>query len=66
MDGSDHDNLPRRRTQHQQQRSGTCEKEPKADENSQQLAGLCVNCDSRHSCTRDRPESGVWHCQDYR
>jgi hypothetical protein len=29
------------------------------------LAGLCVNCSQRFSCTYERPEGGVWHCEDY-
>jgi hypothetical protein len=29
------------------------------------LAGLCVNCSQRFTCTYDRPEGGVWHCEDY-
>ncbi len=27
--------------------------------------GLCVNCDHRETCRLPRPESGVWHCQEY-
>ena len=30
------------------------------------FAGLCVNCDQRLVCRYDRPEGGVWHCEDYR
>ncbi|RKX30529.1 MAG: hypothetical protein DRP46_05225 [Candidatus Zixiibacteriota bacterium] len=29
------------------------------------LKGLCVNCANRDSCTLPRPESGVWHCEEY-
>jgi hypothetical protein len=29
------------------------------------LAGLCVNCSQRFTCTYERPEGGVWHCEDY-
>ena len=30
-----------------------------------ELAGLCVNCSRRHTCTFERPEGGVWHCEEY-
>lgn len=29
------------------------------------LRGLCVNCDRRHDCTYPKPETGVWHCEEY-
>ncbi len=28
--------------------------------------GLCANCENRATCTLLRPESGVWHCEEYR
>jgi hypothetical protein len=28
-------------------------------------AGLCMNCDHRTECMHPKPESGVWHCEDY-
>lgn len=28
--------------------------------------GLCVNCDHRFTCAFQRPESGVWYCEEYR
>lgn len=28
--------------------------------------GLCVNCASRETCTFNKPEGGVWHCEEYR
>jgi hypothetical protein len=28
--------------------------------------GLCANCDLSASCALPRPESGVWHCEEYR
>lgn len=37
--------------------------QPKEDHG---LKGLCVNCDNRHTCTFPKPESGVWHCEEYR
>ncbi len=27
--------------------------------------GLCVNCAHRDSCQLAKPESGVWHCEEY-
>jgi hypothetical protein len=28
--------------------------------------GLCVNCDQRENCAIRRPETGIWHCEEYR
>ncbi|MBU2652578.1 MAG: hypothetical protein KKA81_16760 [Bacteroidetes bacterium] len=28
--------------------------------------GLCANCAQYENCTLPRPESGVWHCEDYK
>lgn len=30
-----------------------------------EYAGLCMNCEHRHSCTHPKPAGGVWHCEDY-
>jgi hypothetical protein len=30
------------------------------------LKGLCVNCANLGTCTFPKPESGVWHCEEYR
>lgn len=27
--------------------------------------GLCTNCTKRTYCTLNRPEGGVWHCNEY-
>jgi len=27
--------------------------------------GLCSNCDNRQTCIYPKPESGVWHCEEY-
>ena len=27
--------------------------------------GLCVNCKHRDTCKLNKPESGVWHCEEY-
>ena len=29
------------------------------------LKGLCSNCDIRETCTYPKPEGGVWHCEEY-
>lgn len=28
-------------------------------------AGICVNCERRHTCTVEKPEGGIWHCEEY-
>lgn len=28
--------------------------------------GLCVNCDMRETCAIRKPETGIWHCEEYR
>jgi hypothetical protein len=30
-----------------------------------EAAGLCVSCTIHKECQKDRPMSGVWHCEDY-
>ncbi len=27
--------------------------------------GLCVNCANRHDCKINKPQSGIWHCEEY-
>jgi hypothetical protein len=29
------------------------------------VRGLCVNCVHRQTCRLPKPESGVWHCEEY-
>lgn len=29
------------------------------------VPGLCVSCSIREECKKERPWSGVWHCEDY-
>ncbi len=29
------------------------------------VMGLCINCLHRETCGLPRPESGVWHCEEY-
>ena len=31
-----------------------------------ELVGLCSDCENRLSCTFQRPEGGIWHCEEYR
>ena len=44
---------------------------PAGDDAADRLAkegdvkGLCVNCAHRNYCMFPRPESGVWHCEEY-
>jgi hypothetical protein len=33
--------------------------------NRENKKGLCINCNSRDSCMLPRPESGIWHCEEY-
>ena len=28
--------------------------------------GLCINCENREICNLQVPESGVWHCEEYK
>ncbi len=37
----------------------------KAAVESTALKGLCVNCAHRDACKLSRPETGVWHCEEY-
>jgi len=32
---------------------------------SVKFIGLCSNCDNRKTCVFPKPESGVWHCEEY-
>lgn len=27
--------------------------------------GLCMNCEICDTCTYPKPESGIWHCEEY-
>ena len=39
---------------------------PASQQDAGHYKGLCVNCDSRNTCTLPRPEGGIWHCEEYR
>jgi len=28
--------------------------------------GLCANCENSRSCIIEKPEGGIWHCEEYR
>ena len=30
------------------------------------LIGLCIDCENARACTFQKPEGGVWHCEEYR
>ncbi|HVP35369.1 MAG TPA: hypothetical protein VMT04_00100 [Terriglobales bacterium] len=34
-------------------------------EKESDLKGLCVNCENRATCTFQKPEAGVWRCEEY-
>jgi hypothetical protein len=36
--------------------------EPEIDDG---LAGICVNCAHRGTCTLPKAEGGIWHCEEY-
>jgi hypothetical protein len=36
------------------------------ESDSDKYNGLCKNCENRKSCTLNKPEGGIWHCQEYR
>ena len=31
----------------------------------QNLKGLCRHCGKRSNCIIEKPETGIWHCQEY-
>jgi len=33
---------------------------------SEIIKGLCTNCTNQNFCGLVRPDSGVWHCEEYR
>lgn len=38
--------------------------EPEDDDRGT-LRGLCASCEHRSNCAYERPEGGVWHCEEY-
>ena len=41
-------------------------REPADRQDTGDYNGLCMNCEHRRTCTVDKPEGGVWHCEEYR
>lgn len=37
-----------------------------ANNNEGKHKGLCTNCENRKTCNLHIPESGVWHCEEYK
>lgn len=38
---------------------------PKTEADSGEFIGLCSNCDHRNTCNFEKPEGGIWHCEEY-
>jgi len=36
------------------------------ENDSSQFKGLCINCESRHTCKFIKPNGGIWHCEEYK
>ena len=36
-----------------------------ANQSPEKVLGLCSNCRHRETCGFTKPESGVWHCEEY-
>ncbi|MBN2351352.1 MAG: hypothetical protein JXD23_02200 [Spirochaetales bacterium] len=34
-------------------------------EDGTRYKGLCVDCQNRTTCTHNKPEGGIWHCENY-
>ncbi|MBN2465199.1 hypothetical protein JXD38_06215 [candidate division WOR-3 bacterium] len=34
--------------------------------NWDEYKGLCVNCELRETCAIRKPETGIWHCEEYK
>lgn len=34
-------------------------------DNSTNYNGLCANCENSKTCAIDKPEGGIWHCEEY-
>jgi hypothetical protein len=46
--------------------TGGREEKTKQPKGTQDLKGLCVNCEERDHCTLSKSPGGVWHCTEYR
>jgi hypothetical protein len=36
------------------------------ESDSSRFKGLCINCESRHTCKFIKPNGGIWHCEEYK
>ncbi len=41
------------------------QKQVSVNNDSNHYKGLCVTCAYRETCTYQKPEGGVWHCEEY-
>ncbi len=39
---------------------------PRSEARLPLAAGLCFDCDNREGCVFEKPEGGVWQCEEYR
>jgi len=37
----------------------------KVNKETQQFKGLCSNCENRKTCKLQKPNGGIWHCEEY-
>lgn len=37
----------------------------KLEKELNRFEGLCFNCENRKSCSLQKPDSGVWYCEEY-
>jgi len=44
----------------------TVSPKPPGKQDTTQYKGLCVNCENRETCTTEKDEGGIWHCEEYR
>ncbi|NIM12497.1 MAG: hypothetical protein GTO45_10350 [Candidatus Aminicenantes bacterium] len=35
------------------------------ENDTSQFKGLCINCESRFTCSNSRTQGGIWHCEEY-
>ena len=44
---------------------GHTEPHAREAEDSSTSIGLCIDCENVRTCTFQKPEGGVWHCEEY-
>lgn len=47
------------------QNANTWSRSHDPEKDTRLFKGLCMNCAHRDTCLLPRPESGVWHCEEY-